>query len=274
MKKTDGSHDNMTDHLSELHLQLQDWLSGYADGELDAQQTLIFEAHLAGCDACRTEIERQQSLSRRLQQVAVNRMPGALHQRLDTMLDEAQHSPAQNAMPRPWLRRLAWARQPAAIGGFIGVTGWALAALLMAVLLLPGTVTSMTPGSIPMMSDVLQEYQNLSRTNLVQQETPPSKTELPARLAGCKLVARWKTRVGGEPAEAFALQRGNHLIIEYRITENVFYRNPNVRQAITDYGDYRIREQQLEVLALPLKGAGLLIVGPAGAMPHRREFIL
>ncbi|ANG64262.1 hypothetical protein A8C75_18455 [Marinobacterium aestuarii] len=274
MKKPDGCHDNMSAHLSELHLQLQDWLSGYVDGELDAQQTLMFEAHLAGCGECRAEIARQQTLSRRLQQLSVNRMSPGLHQRLDKMLDEAPDSAVQNAAARPWLRRLAWARhlrRPAALGGFIGAAGWAVALLLMVVQLLPPNMTS---GQIPMMSDVLQEYQNLSRTELARKETPPASTELPARLAGCKLVARWQTRVGGEPAEAFALQRGNHLIIEYRITENVFYRNPDVRQAITDYGDFRIREQQLEVLALPLKGAGLLVVGPAGAMPHRREFIL
>jgi hypothetical protein len=269
MTPSDNHGDSMTEHLSELHLQLQAWLPGYVDGELDQQQVRTLEAHLAGCSECRAEFERQRSLSLRLQQVATQRMSPELHRRLDAMLDKAPpratlkpNQPRRLRLPR-WTARLV---KPVVIGA----TGWALALCLIAVMLLPGVMTST---QMPMMNDVLLEYQNLPQAGLTPQNPRPD-ADLPARLAGCKLVASWKTRVGGEPAEAFALQRGEHLIIEYRITESVFYRNPDVRQAIADFGDYRIREKELEVLALPLKGAGLLIVGPVDAIPHRREFIL
>ncbi|UTW11576.1 anti-sigma factor [Marinobacterium rhizophilum] len=267
MTPSDNQGDRMNERLLELHSQLQTWLPGYVDGELEPQQALVFEAHLAGCDECRAEVARQQSLSLRLQQVATQRLSSEQHRRLDAVIDNAPPRPAPGR--RRWLRLPSWPAR--LVQPFVfGATGWALALVLIAAMLLPGVMTSK---QIPMMNDVLQEYQNLPQAALAPQNARP-EVDLPARLAGCKLVASWKTRVGGEPAEAFALQRGEHLIIEYRITENVFYRNPDVRQAIADFGDYRIRAQALEVLALPLEGAGLLVVGPADALPHRREFIL
>lgn len=273
MTPHDTNGNTTPERLSELHLQLQDWLPGYVDGELEPRQADILEAHLAGCDTCRAELARQRSLSMRLQQVAALRMSAQLHRRLDTMIEDTPPPLAQPARKprRPvTLSRFMPQARHFSVGGIIGTTGWALALCLIVFMLLPGTGT---PKPIPMMGDVMQEYQSLPSERLTPQNVRP-ESDLPARLAGCKLVASWKTRVGGEPAEAFALQRGEHLIIEYRITENVFYRNPDVRQAIADFGDYRIRENALEVLALPLKGAGLLVVGPADAVPHRREFIL
>ncbi|WP_414673494.1 zf-HC2 domain-containing protein, partial [Marinobacter sp. UBA2498] len=35
---------------SDLHHQIQDWLAGYADGELDEHHITLVEAHLAGCE--------------------------------------------------------------------------------------------------------------------------------------------------------------------------------------------------------------------------------
>lgn len=81
-----------------------------------------------------------------------------------------------------------------------------------------------------------QQFQPLTR----RQAMPPDKAKLPSRLAGCKLAASWKTRVGGKPAEAFALQRGNHLITHYRITANVCYRYTDVRQTMVDYVEHSI----------------------------------
>ncbi|WP_083024702.1 anti-sigma factor family protein [Vreelandella lionensis] len=37
---------------SDLHAEIQDWLAGYADGELDEHHTALVEAHLAGCETC------------------------------------------------------------------------------------------------------------------------------------------------------------------------------------------------------------------------------
>lgn len=35
----------------------REWMSGYLDDELDAEQARRLESHLAGCDACRDELE-------------------------------------------------------------------------------------------------------------------------------------------------------------------------------------------------------------------------
>lgn len=91
-----------------------------------------------------------------------------------------------------------------------------------------------------------------------RQALPPDKAKLPSRPAGCKRVASWKTRVGGKPAQAFALQRGNHLITHYRITANVCYRYTDVRQTMADYAEHSIREKQLQILACRSRGPASL----------------
>ncbi|MEX0605331.1 MAG: hypothetical protein WD623_16440 [Marinobacter sp.] len=60
-------------------------------------------------------------------------------------------------------------------------------------------------------------------------------------------------------------------MIQYLISEAVLFRSPNVRHAVATTGEFRTRENKLEVLALPLKGAGLLIVGQGNAMPSASE---
>ena len=54
----------------------------------------------------------------------------------------------------------------------------------------------------------------------------------PMQWANGRVLARWTTRVGGEPAEAYAVRLGNSLIVQYQISERVFFRNPDVRQAV------------------------------------------
>lgn len=93
----------------------------------------------------------------------------------------------------------------------------------------------------------------------------------PLPWANSRVLATWMTRVGGEPAQAYAIRQGNSLVIQYRISERVFFRNPDVRQAVARAGDFRTRADQLEVLGLPMEDSGLLVVAPAGNMPAVSE---
>jgi hypothetical protein len=52
----------MSDHVSE-------WLNAYLDGELTGGRLQQVEAHLAGCEACQTELESLQGLSALLHEV-------------------------------------------------------------------------------------------------------------------------------------------------------------------------------------------------------------
>lgn len=259
-----------TGRFAELHLELQDWLAGYVDNELDDHHTAIVEAHLAGCETCCADVAHQQAMSRRLHDLPVTPMPSELHNRLDDALADAPDHPPQMQDTtfrfnlKEWLTGLY---RPVVIGA----GGWAVALLLAGVLLFPNA--GITHNHIPMVNDVLADYQKVDFTDFPAL-TNIADLSVPAQLTGGRLLATWKTNVGGAPAQAFAIRLNNSLVVQYRISEHVLFQNPDVRQAMATKGGYRTRENQLEVLALPMKGAGLLVVGPANAMPKTNELDL
>ncbi len=253
--------------FTELHLELQDWLAGYVDGELDDYYTALVEAHLAGCEACRMDVSRQRVTGRRFHDVPTPHMPLELHRRLDSALADAPDYPDQTPTKsrfkfKLWLTSLY---RPAVIGA----GGWAVALVFAGILVWPdaGVVGH---NHIPMVNDVLSDYQKMALADLPALANS-AEVSPPARLAGGRLLATWRTTVGGEPARAFAMRRGKSLVIQYQVSEQVLFRNPDVRQAMATMGNYRARENQLEVLAIPMKEAGLLVVGPASAMPATGE---
>ena len=252
-----------------LHTQLQDSLAGYADNTLDAQQNAIIEAHLAGCEACRADVARQQALSQRLQHVAAPRISAQLHQRLDDALAEA--APRSGRMQRFWQgwrwrgfispKRLMKIRMPS----FAAVSGWGIAMTLAMVMLTP-RLLSVTRSEVPMVVDVLAQYRHIAHTALPVSAERPTTTP-PATWENARLLASWETTVGGAPAQAFAVRRGGSILLQFRIDEAVFFRNPEVRQAVEQNGNYQFKVENTQVLAVPIRQAGLIVVGPGDAMP-------
>ena len=254
-----------------LHEKLQDLLAGYADNELDDEQIAIVEAHLAGCEACRNDIARQQLLSKRLGSIPAPRMSTALNQRLDQAL-------ADDATPT---RRTTWSRQwqlPINIASWIqrlgrpaylGASGWAVALVLVVVILAPPLIST-NNSTIPMVRDVVFEYNQMG-TRALPVSANTSATKLPANWPDAHLLATWKTEIGGAPAQAFALRSGHSIVFQYQIDESVFFRNPAVRQAVQKSGNYQTRTRDTDVLALPLANAGLLLVGPADSLPKPEQ---
>lgn len=263
------SNKTETHNFSDLHVRIQDWLAGYADGQLDEHHTALVEAHLAGCAACRNDVARQQVLSARLQLIPTPRFSASFDKRLDDALAEAsmtgRHKPV-NQRAINIKRGLSFLHPLVLIGG----GGWAVALVLAAVLLMP----NLTPGNInqsPMVRDVLIDYQRVTRQDLPSQPGG-SDASPPMQWANSRVLATWVTNVGGEPAQAYAMRRGNSVIIQYHIPERVFFRSPNVRQAVARAGDFRTRDDQLEVLGIPMEESGLLVVAPAGDLPAIDEF--
>jgi len=251
------------DDYSELHLQLQDQLAAYADNELDDQQRTIIKAHLAGCTNCRNDVARQQLLNQRLQNIPVTRVSVKLNQKLDEMLIKARNKP-KNKMPSWQLRQFIPQLSPL----MVSLGGWTIALLLSLFILFPNA--NKTLSNIPMINDVVNEYENIALNNLPR-VTNVSNVSAPAQFPNGRLLATWKTTVGGANAQAFAVRIGNKLIIQYQISEQVFFRNPDVRQAIATMGELRTHANNLDILAIPMKNSGLLIVGPADTIPERNE---
>ena len=100
------------------------FLGGLVDGELDAANTALAEAHIARCEGCREEVERLQGTRNLLRADGVrHRAPESLTQRLVTLPEISEKLPRGHLLPG-WL--------------VPGVTG-ALAASLALVTLVPLT---------------------------------------------------------------------------------------------------------------------------------------
>ena len=100
-------------------------LGGLVDGELDAANVAMVEAHVARCDGCREELERLEALRNLLRSDGVRRTaPEALTERIAAM-PELRPAPARRHWLPGWLAP--------------GVAGALAASLAMVTLLPPGS---------------------------------------------------------------------------------------------------------------------------------------
>ena len=103
-------------------------LGGLVDGELDAANTALVEAHVARCEACREELERLQAVRSLLQIEGVrDRAPESLTRRIASLPEVALKAANENRVPS-WLA-------PGAIGALA-------ASLAMISLVTPATTAA------------------------------------------------------------------------------------------------------------------------------------
>jgi len=103
-------------------------LGGLVDGELDAANTALVEAHVARCEACREELERLQAVRSLLQIEGVrDRAPESLTRRIASLPEVAPKAANENRVPS-WLA-------PGAIGALA-------ASLAMISLVTPATTAA------------------------------------------------------------------------------------------------------------------------------------
>lgn len=253
--------------LQELHIELQNLLSGYADDALDKEDIALVEAHLAGCEACRMDVARQKILSNKLHSVPATRMSEQLHEKLDRALEEAtdeskpirKNKKVFHDLPiMRWLRKI---QKPI----LVAASGWGVALILMFVVF-KSEFGSVLGHEIPMVQDVLAEYRLVSKEDLPMLEQSSTVTP-PASWPNSRVLSSWKTVVSGMPADAYAVRNGDTIVIQFRVDESVFFRNPDVRLSVENAGYFQTEKSKLQILALPLKNAGLLMVGPINKMP-------
>lgn len=78
-------------------------IGGLVDGELDAANTALVEAHVARCEACREELERLQAVRSLLQIEGVRaRAPESLARRIASLPEVAPKAANENRVPS-WL---------------------------------------------------------------------------------------------------------------------------------------------------------------------------
>lgn len=110
-------------------------LGGLADGELDAANTALVEAHVARCDACREELERLHGVRNLLRTEAVRHgVPEELNERILNATGSTVHAPSSRYRVPGWLAP--------------GVTGALAASLAMVTLVSPAQEASVVDEQI------------------------------------------------------------------------------------------------------------------------------
>jgi hypothetical protein len=251
-----------------LHVQLQDLLAGYVDGELTSHRVDIIEAHLAGCAACRADLERQQIISQHLHKLNVAPMSVELDKRINKALEVQADKDAATKMSMWRSLKTIWAVCTNVVCA--KQTGWVMAAIMVMIFMHPH-IKSSGISKIPMIEDAVSEYHRIENSDLPALSVN-NKIIMPVNISGSQLLATWTTKIGGESAQAFAVKVGHSVIIQYRISQNIFFRNASVRKAISVSGNFRTKQDKLEILAIPINQAGLIVVGPLNAMSETKEF--
>lgn len=269
------SHVKPGDQLEKLHLQIQDMLAGYVDDELNAQDKALVEAHLAGCDACTADVARQHLLHEKLGATPAVHLSAHQHRNLDNALDDEMFlsNTVKTGNQTSWKMRISESLPGRLTKSHVAaISGWSLAILLLVFMMYPGQFRS-SHVSIPMIQDVITEYQRVAQIQLPGTDSG-DKLSAPVDWPQAKAVASWKTVIGGESAEVFAIRNANSIVLQVRVSDRVFFNNPTVRKALTVNGKYETRENDLKIVAMPLQHGGLLMVGPHSSFPSLKSISL
>lgn len=244
------------------HQELIDQLDAYIDHELGDEESARVEAHLSGCTRCQRALQLHRALRDTLAGAPVARAPDSLRERLLIELDAEQALPPRGASAthrRPRVRQFA---QP--------WLGWAAAAGLAAVMLVHGFWTGPQPSQkVPMVEAALADYQQHFNRELPaagpQQLAAIERTVAfkvqPMPALRHQLIGAWQTRIRGEPAVALAYRYGNHVLVQYVVSQSLFFRQPRVREAVARDGRYSTTSHGTSVLAWAQSDSGSLLIG-------------
>lgn len=248
------------------HRRFTEQLGAYLDGELAQDDLSILEAHLRGCERCRRELSLQHAIRERLEHQSMERAPAALRERIQMRLEaaDAAHLPSRKGKrwrPRALRTPLAW-------------TGWAVAASLALALALGLTLgLPRGPHSVPMIAAAMADYHshlaselpvaNAASLATLKSSLPFPVTPIPSLRKN--LIAAWTADIRGEPAAALAYKLDNRVVVQYVVSESLFFRQPNLREAIATHGRYVASLGQDTVMAWPSTDSGSILIGPLSA---------
>lgn len=268
---------NMTsDKWLELHENLQDLLAGYYDNELEDDQVNLVEAHLIGCQACRNDLHRQQTLSQHLESMPLSKMSPSAHKKIDKALENIPLKKAFSQKLKIWFAEsllfINSYKMNLKLATLFGASGWGIALLLTISIYLP-QYNQPNSNTIPMIKDALTEYYEMEGKALPVSIENNKELKPPISWPNTRLLSSWSTKIGGSPAKVYALRSGNNIIFQYQINESIFFRNAVVRKAISENGSYSVRDNKTGVLAIPLSNSGVLVVGEKNSLPTPENII-
>lgn len=248
------------------HRRFTEQLGAYLDGELSQDDLSALELHLRGCDRCRRELSLQHAIRERLEHQGMERASAALRERIQTRLEAADTVRFPSRSAKRW--------QPKALRVPVAWTGWAMAASL-ALAMTFGLNFNAPRGvhSVPMIADAMADYHGhlaseLPVVNAAALATLKGSLPFPVKPIPSlrkNLIAAWKTNIRGEPAAALAYTLDNEVVVQYVVSDKLFFRQPNVREAVAAHGSYVASRGRDTVMAWPSADSGSILIGSVSA---------
>jgi len=251
------------------HEVLRELLGAYADRELPPETVAQIDAHLVGCAECRRGLEVHDAIRARL---AAERPAAPSHD------FRARIAAAIDAVPAPVaVTPAAPARSPRHVV-WLAVAGW-VAAIVLAITLAVQSGVSRPRGAsvraiaapvhqVPLLGGIVDDYARVSRGDLPGRARDLSAVRAavsfpiePLRAPDLRLLGAWTTDVRGEPAAVLAYRLRDHLVVQYLVAEDAFFRNPAVRAAVADRHLLTAADSGRALVAWPGTSTGTVLVG-------------
>ena len=263
------------------HAVLIDLLAAYVDRELPAETESQIEAHLVGCAQCRREVGLHEALRGRLAVEPPSAASPDFRARIARAIDAA---PAPALPAAPELAPAGHAGAPPLVPRRVMVVLCAAAAVILALLVGAQrwverdrqrdevSQLAIPARSVPLVSDVLADYRRVTAGDLpgrardlaAVREALPFPVE-PLRASELRLLAAWTTDLRGEPAGVLAYRMGDHLVVQYVVSEATFFRDPAMRAGVAARHLLAASDGSQGVVAWPSAESGLLLVGDVPA---------
>lgn len=215
------------------------------------------EEHLRHCAQCRHELTLVSAVRTRLRRLPKAAPSAALEGLAFAGLGEAGGPAAGEGRPRRWLL--------AAVGG------WAAAATVGALFASHRSKDQLSATALPpMVDEMLREYDRASSSELPKVRPPG---ELEAALghpipylqsADLRVVSDWLMAIRGEPSAAIAYNFRSCILIQFVVSEALFFRQPVVRESVSRTGAYFAQSGARVVFGRASRGLGSLVVGEMG----------
>ena len=252
------------------HEVLRELLGAYADRELPPETIAQIDAHLVGCAECRSALEVHDAVRTRLAAERPAAPSPALRARIAAAIDAI---PAPVAVPQPTPhavqhRSVVW----------LAVTGWVAAVVLAIALVMQapsdhgraaGVRALATPvAQVPLLGGIVDDYARVSRSDLPGRARDLSAVRAavsfpiePLSAPDLRLLGAWTTDVRGEPAAVLAYRLRDHLVVQYLVAEDAFFRHPAVRSAVADRHLLTAADGARALVAWPGTSTGTVLVG-------------
>ncbi len=250
--------------------KLADKIGAHLDGELDTLAHTEAERSLQEHTLLRREAALQQAIREQLTAAPTEDAPPALRRRIETALKDTPTEPQPSSPLQGTINHVESIKSRIfPKGSLLPWLGWAVAATQAIVMVWWINTAPITPQGAPMVASALTDYRitvahGLPATDSVDLSRIQSLMPFPVEtlnLPDGELMGAWPTEIQGEPAAALAYRINNQIVVQYIVSEPLFFRQDVVRQAVADSGRYLTTDNHESLLAWPGTGSGNLLVG-------------